>query len=77
MFLLNLFLAILWLGVVIIPMAIGFNYDSQPSFKFVDIFTFSGALETSWLFYGGYSETLGRYQMYFAYGELDVVSSGD
>ena len=69
--LLNLFFGLMWLGVIVMPQVVAFDYGifKNTTFYIQNLFDGEDALSLSWLFYGGYSRTLGtiRYPLFLAY----------
>jgi len=74
--LLNTLLSVLWVGLLVVPAAIGFNYKSldQHTFSAENIFDGKGKLQYTWMFYGSYpSKSLG-YRIDFAYIILGILT---
>lgn len=67
----NIGSAILWMGLVIVPQAIYFDYNtlgaSEEHFEGLQLFLGTGRVAESWLFFKGYSESFANYKMYVAY----------
>lgn len=67
LFLVNLLIATVYITLVILPMAIRFDYDLiTETFNWFNVIDGAGAVGQTWIFYGGYSEISG-YHMELAY----------
>ncbi|KAK3578739.1 hypothetical protein CHS0354_010120 [Potamilus streckersoni] len=76
-FCLNAFLAILWLGFIVLPTAVTFTqYQSlEGSFAFKNLIDGKGIIGQLWLFYGAYTEYLqGAYPLSLVYLLLLLVT---
>ncbi|EGD81772.1 hypothetical protein PTSG_02485 [Salpingoeca rosetta] len=67
LFLVNLLISVVYICLVILPMAIRFDYNGiTESFQWYNVIDGAGAVGQSWIFYGGYS-SIGGYRMDLAY----------
>ncbi|XP_052259574.1 transmembrane channel-like protein 7 isoform X2 [Dreissena polymorpha] len=66
--LLNFFLSLLWLGFVVLPMAVYFPYqDIQQRFAFRNLLDGKGVLEKLWLFFGSFKDKVSSYHLGLVY----------
>ena len=75
-FIINTAMAMLWLFLVVTPMAVAYDYGDvvQQQLLLRNLLDGRGLLQNLWFFVGGYSPTIGRYRLDLAYTFTFIAS---
>ncbi|XP_065053449.1 transmembrane channel-like protein 5 isoform X2 [Rhopilema esculentum] len=74
--LLNVMLSLIWVGFLVTPAAIKFDYSSIAHIKFEvsNLFDGKGKLQNTWMFYGSYPSDMNGYRIDYAYIVIGLLT---